>query len=243
MREDGHHAEAPGLIAPWFRQPVIESAPGWSGLTEPLDERGLARAVTDLTSGDSDLAAVVERHGPPPLWPREPGFPTLVAMILEQQVSLGSGRAAFGRLAKAAGSVDPAAVLAVGEERLRAAGLTRQKTRYILALAMAILDRELDLDRLRPGPDEQVRTALLAVPGIGPWTADCYLLFALRRPDAWPTGDLALATAAQEVKRLAARPGPADLLRLAEPWRPWRAVAARLLWHAYLSVRGRVEPV
>jgi DNA-3-methyladenine glycosylase II len=210
---------------------------------ERLDERGLARGVAELTRRDPALAAVVERHGPPPLWPREPGFATLVRLILEQQVSLGSGQAAFGRLARAVGTVDATAVLAADEERLRAAGLTRQKTRYVRALANAIVSGELVLDRLRSAPDDAVRTALLAVTGIGPWTADCYLLFALGRPDAWPTGDLALAVAAEEVKRMAARPSRADLDRLAEPWRPWRGVAARLLWHSYLSVRGRADVV
>jgi DNA-3-methyladenine glycosylase II len=210
---------------------------------ERLDERGLGRAVAELIRRDPALAAVVERHGPPPLWPREPGFATLVRLILEQQVSLGSGQAAFGRLARAVGAVDAAAVLEAGEERLRAAGLTRQKARYIRALADAIVSGDLPLDHLLSAPDEAVRTALLAVTGIGPWTADCYLLFALGRPDAWPTGDLALAVAAEEVKRMAARPSPAELDRLAEPWRPWRGVAARLLWHSYLSVRGRSDVV
>jgi DNA-3-methyladenine glycosylase II len=210
---------------------------------ERLDERGLARGVAELIRRDQALAAVVERHGPPPLWPREPGFATLVRLILEQQVSLGSGQAAFGRLARAVGSVDATAVLAADEERLRAAGLTRQKARYVRALADAIVSGNLVLDGLRSAPDEAVRTALLAVTGIGPWTADCYLLFALGRPDAWPTGDLALAVAAEEVKQMAARPSPADLDRLAEPWRPWRGVAARLLWHSYLSVRGRADVV
>jgi DNA-3-methyladenine glycosylase II len=162
-------------------------------------------------------------------------------MILEQQVSLDSGRAAFDRLARAIRSVDPPAVLEAGEERLRAAGLTRQKARYVQILAGAIASGRLDLDGLGATSDEAVRARLLAITGVGPWTAECYLLFALGRPDAWPSGDLALAVAAAEVKRLPARPSPLDLDRMAELWRPWRAVAARLLWHAYLSIRGRAS--
>ena len=211
--------------------------------TDRLDEPMLAMAVAELAACDQDLALVVERHGPPPLWPREPGFATLVRLILEQQVTLDSGRAAFARLELAAGGVDPLSVLAAGEDRLLAAGLTRQKTRYLLALAAATAGGQLGLESLERAPDEAVRTALLAMPGIGPWTADCYLLFALRRPDAWPSGDLALAAAAAEVKRLPSRPGYPALDALAEPWRPWRGVAARLLWHAYLSTRGRSDPV
>ena len=200
-----------------------------------LDEGALAAAVDELATRDADLRRVVERHGPPPLWPREPGFETLVRIILEQQVTLESGRAAYERLARAAGAVEPARLAEVGEERFRDAGLTRQKARYLVALATAVTDGTLDLGLLETRPDDDARAALIAVPGIGPWTADVYLLMALRRPDVWPGGDIALAAAAQFVKRLAARPDPAELRVIAEAWRPWRAAAARLLWHSYLS--------
>jgi DNA-3-methyladenine glycosylase II len=204
-----------------------------------LDDAVLAVAVAELTGRDPDLARAVARFGPPPLWPRKPGFGTLVRLILEQQVSLDSGAAAFRRLEGAAGAVEPARLAAAGDERLRAAGLTRQKSRYLLELARHVLDDRLDLDALAAADDAGVRAGLTAVPGIGAWTADCYLVFALRRPDAWPVGDLALATAAREVLDLRSRPSPAELERLGERWRPWRAVAARILWHAYLSARGR----
>ena len=200
-----------------------------------LDEPSLGRAVRTLASRDPDLARVVERHGPPPLWPREPGFQTLARIILEQQVSLTSGEAAFNRLERAAGTVDPAAVVKLGEAGARAAGLTRQKARYLVALAQVVLDGSLDLSAIEISTDDAVREALIAVPGIGPWTIDVYLLMALRRPDAWPTADIALAASAQFVKRLPARPTFVELDRMAESWRPWRAVAARLLWHSYLS--------
>ena len=201
----------------------------------PLTESTLHDAVAELAQRDPDLGAVVARHGPPPLWAREPGFPTLVLLILEQQVSLASARAAYNRLEAATGTVTPAGLLALSDDELRAAGFSRQKTGYARALAQAILDGAFDPDGLADLDDDGVRCELTALKGIGPWTAEIYLLMVLRRPDAWPAGDLALAAAAQQVKGLAARPSPAELVELAEAWRPWRAAAARILWHHYLS--------
>ncbi len=204
-------------------------------MSVPLTESTLHEGVTELARRDPDLGAVVARHGPPPLWAREPGFPTLVLLILEQQVSLASARAASNRLEAATGTVTPAGLRALTDDELRAAGFSRQKAGYARALAQAILAGTFDPDILPDLDDDGVRHALTALKGIGPWTAEIYLLMVLRRPDAWPVGDLALATAAQQVKGLAARPSPAALAELAEPWRPWRAVAARVLWHHYLS--------
>jgi len=206
-----------------------------NALTPPLTEASLHCAVAELTHRDTDLAQIVERHGPPPLWAREPGFATLVLLILEQQVSLASARAAFNRLEASIGAVTPAGVLSLSDEEMRAVGFSRQKSGYARALADAIVTDRFDPERLAALDDDGVRSALTALKGIGPWTAEIYLLMVLRRPDVWPVGDLALATAAQQVKRLAQRPTPTDLLALAEGWRPWRAVAARLLWHHYLS--------
>jgi DNA-3-methyladenine glycosylase II len=202
---------------------------------ELLDELTVQRAAGQLARSDPDLSAVLTRHGPPSLWAREPGFQTLVRIILEQQVTLESGRAAFERLESAAGHVDPDALVRLGEMGARAAGITRQKSGYLIGLAAAVVGGTLDVDVLERLPDNDVRSALIAVPGIGPWTADVYLLLALRRPDAWPTADMALAASAQFVKRLPSRPTFPELDVMAEAWRPWRAVAARLLWHSYLS--------
>jgi DNA-3-methyladenine glycosylase II len=202
---------------------------------ETLDETRLLLGVEALARIDPALGRIAERHGPPPLWAREPGFATLVRIILEQQVSLSSADAAYGRLARAVGVVDPASIEAAGEPRLAAAGLTRQKSRYLVALATAIRDGSFDPEGLTTLDDEAVRTALTSLLGVGRWSADIYLLMALRRPDVWPTGDIALAAAAQHAAGLTARPAFEELNRMAEAWRPWRAVAARLLWHAYLS--------
>jgi DNA-3-methyladenine glycosylase II len=200
-----------------------------------LDDDSLRAGVDRLVARDTDLAGIVARHGPPPLWAREPGFATLVHIILEQQVSLRSAEAAMGRLVAAAGEVSAAAIVAAGSERLIPAGLTRQKTRYLLGLSEGVLDGRLDLDALALADDQAARQQLLGFAGIGPWTADIYLLMALGRPDIWPVGDLALATAMRRAKRLADVPRSEEQLGMAEMWRPLRAVAARILWHSYLA--------
>jgi len=137
------------------------------------------------------------------------------------------------------GRVAPDVLVRTDQATLEAAGLTRQKARYLRDLGSAVAGGALDVDALVDSDDALVRARLCAVPGIGPWTADVYLLMALRRPDAWPAADIALAAAVRQAKRLPERPDPVAMERIAEPWRPWRAVAARLLWHAYLVERGR----
>jgi len=200
-----------------------------------LDEAGLQAAVAILASRDPDLAAIAARHGPPPLWARRPGFETLVAIVLEQQVSLRSGAAALDRLRRAAGGVAPAALAALGEDGARAAGLTRQKARYVVELGRAALDGRFDPAAIAAADDEPARAGLVGLLGVGRWTADIYVLMALGRPDVWPDGDLALAAAIRRAKRLDRLPTAADQRAIAEAWRPWRAVAARVLWHAYLA--------
>ena len=187
---------------------------------------------------DEHLAGVVKTYGQPPLWVREPGFPTLVYIILEQQVSLASAKAAFDRLVAAVKPLTPGRFLKLTDEELLRIGFSRQKTLYTRLLAESLARCHFDLRSLQDLPDDSAHKMLVAFKGIGRWTADIYLLSALRRPDIWPTGDLALATAVQEVKRLRKRPSPEKLEALSVPWKPWRAVAARLFWHAYLSKRG-----
>ena len=200
-----------------------------------LTDRSLAQGARALARVDRDLAGVIERHGPPPLWGREPGFATLVQIVLEQQVSLASGRAAFARLERAAGRVTPARVAVVTERQIRAAGITRQKATYVRGLARSIVRGELDVDAIGLLDDDAAHAELVKLRGIGPWSADIYLLMALGRRDVWPRHDLALASAMREVKRLRSVPTPERQLEIAEGWRPWRAVAARLMWHHYLN--------
>ncbi|MDP6580590.1 MAG: hypothetical protein QF681_08040 [Vicinamibacterales bacterium] len=203
-----------------------------------LTRTRLLDGVEALSGADPDLATVVARFGPPPLWARRPGFATLVQIVLEQQVSLASGRATFARLRTACGEVTPERFASLTEPKIRSAGVTRQKASYCLGIARHIVDGTLDLSRLGRTGDLEARQRLVEIRGVGPWTADIYLLMALGRPDIWPDGDLALATAAQQVKRLRRRPDTDRLRRLATRWAPWRAVAARILWHHYLSTRG-----
>jgi len=204
-----------------------------------LNESIFARGVRLLANRDAHLAEVLEKYGPPPLWVREPGFPTLVYIILEQQVSLASAKAAFDRLADAVRPLTPGRFLKLTDAELLRLGFSRQKTLYTRLLAESLARRYFDLRDLHDLQDDAARKMLTAFKGIGKWTADIYLLSALRRPDIWPTGDLALATAVQEVERLRQRPSPERLEKMSAPWRPWRAVAARLFWHHYLSKRGQ----
>jgi DNA-3-methyladenine glycosylase II len=204
-----------------------------------LSKEFFAQAVFELAQRDPDLALVLEKYGSPPLWVREPGFPTLVYIILEQQVSLASARALYQRLQEAVRPFTPTHFLKLTETEMRQLGFSRQKVHYTRLLADAIKRRQFDLQALHDLHDDHAREKLIALKGIGRWTADIYLLSALRRPDIWPIGDLALATAVQEVKRLRQRPSPEKLEKMSAPWRPWRAVAARLFWHAYLSKRGQ----
>jgi DNA-3-methyladenine glycosylase II len=204
-----------------------------------LDEAILVSAVSKLVSLDADLARVVALYGPPPLWVREPGFPSLLYIILEQQVSLASARALYQRVLGAVRPLTPGRFLKLTDVQLRELGFSRQKALYARLLAKAIRGRQLALHKLHELEDHHARAQLMALKGIGVWTADIYLMSALRRPDIWPVGDLALATAVQEVKGLRRRPSPKKLESLSQPWRPWRSVAARIFWHAYLSKRGQ----
>ena len=204
---------------------------------EPMTEAGLRRGVAELSQREPLFAAVVARHGFPPMWDRVPGFASLLHIMLEQQVSLASARAAFDRLGALADPLTAGTLLRLDDLQLRAAGFSRQKTRYARALASAVQDGALDLEALSELDDETVDSRLRAVPGIGPWTAAIYRLSALRRPDAWPSGDLAVAAGIAELWQLPAVPSTVETLVRAEPWRPWRGVAARLLWQQYLGTR------
>jgi DNA-3-methyladenine glycosylase II len=171
------------------------------------------------------------------LWSRAPTFATLVHLILEQQVSLASAQAAFDRLGAALGPITPSAMLRLDDVQMRAIGFSRQKAGYARDLATALLDG-FSLDALPSLSDNDVRAALIQHRGIGRWTADIYLTMCLLRPDVWPRGDLALATAAVEIGVAIDRPSDVELEAIAQRWSPRRAVAARILWHHYLRTRN-----
>jgi DNA-3-methyladenine glycosylase II len=200
-----------------------------------LTDTSLAEGLEYLSRRDPDLARIFERLGAPPMWSREPGFPTLIHIILEQQVSLASAKAAHVRLLAAASPLTPRSFLELDDARLKLIGFSRQKIAYGRHLAQSVVGGHLSLESLSALGDADVKSELMKVKGIGSWTADIYLLMALGRRDAFPSGDLALAVAMREIKRLDARPTAEELEAVGEPWRPWRAVAARLLWNYYLS--------
>jgi DNA-3-methyladenine glycosylase II len=207
--------------------------------SQVLTTKTLATAARELASRDTTLAGIFAAHGDPPLWKRTTGFPTLVHIILEQQVSLTSGKAMFDRLNAAIQPFAPEQFVTRGEMYLRSLGVTRQKAAYLVHLSSLLVSGELDLERLSRLGDIEARTSLMQVKGIGLWSADVYLLMAMRRADIWPAGDLALAVAAQELLGLKQRPTPQELEHLAEKWRPLRAVAARMLWQHYLAKRAK----
>ncbi|HYH82888.1 MAG TPA: hypothetical protein VEX86_24050 [Longimicrobium sp.] len=205
-----------------------------------LTRATLLQGVRELAARDAGLGAIVARHGPPPMWGRPRGFATLVRIILEQQVSLASAATLFARVERElGGAMTPAVVRAAGFAGLQALGLTRQKAAYVATLADRVADGSLRLPSLARLPDAEVAETLVRVPGIGPWTASIYLLMALRRPDVWPLGDLALHKAMARLPDHARLPTSDKAAAFALRWRPWRAVAARILWHAYLSDRAR----
>ena len=206
-------------------------------MTKPLTRAILHDALHQLAARERRFGDILDAYGPPPLWARKPGFATLVLLILEQQVSIASARATFARLQEAAGETVPDALLAMSDAAMNAVGVSRQKIRYIRELSIACKEGRLDLKALNRAPDHEVERALIALPGIGPWTAQVYLAMALRRPDVFAAGDLALQIVVHERWRLRSRPNPERLLKIAEPWRPLRGAAMRLLWHAYLTER------
>lgn len=195
-----------------------------------------------LANRDADLAIIFAAYGTPPLWNREPGFATLLRIILEQQVSLASARACFDKLCIRVGDLTPENLIGSSDMELRADGFSRQKTAYARHLAEAILEERIDLESLQSLPDAEVKTELIKLKGVGEWTSDIYLLMALLRPDIIPKGDIALHSAWH---KLSGNPRPTsdEFVAMAEKWKPYRSVAARLLWHFYLSQKAETRAV
>jgi DNA-3-methyladenine glycosylase II len=196
-------------------------------------DEGLRPAMEALAEADPDIAEAYARCGLPPERGSEPGFAGLMRMIAGQQVSVQSARAIIARLEERVDPLTAGQFLKASDADLKAAGLSRPKMRYGRILAEEIAGGSLDIDGLAALDDAEAIAALTRVKGIGQWTAEIYLLFALRRPDVWPVGDLALCIAAQHLKKLEARPDPKAMLALGEAWRPHRSAAARFLWHLY----------
>jgi DNA-3-methyladenine glycosylase II len=204
-----------------------------------LNNQKLLKAVKFLSKKDKDLAALYEADGVPPLWARRPGFTTLIRIILEQQVSLASAKSLNKKLERNIKPFTPNRFKELGITYLRSLGVTRQKSSYCMNIATAIIDDKLDLEFLNNLSDEDAKEMLIRIKGIGPWTADIYLLMALRRSDIWPSGDIALASSMKKIKRLRTFPTNEKQIKIAEKWQPYRSVAARMLWQDYLNDRTK----
>jgi DNA-3-methyladenine glycosylase II len=198
----------------------------------------LAAAVAELAEREPRFARLASRHGVPALRRMEPGLASLLRIVTDQLISLKAAAAIWQRLETGLASLDQQTVAAVEEGQLRSLGLSGAKARSFRAIAQAASDGALDFDRLQGLDDEQVLKCLQSIRGIGPWTANIYLLMALRRSDGWPAEDLALQHAVQDLFALTERPKPAIMRHLAEEWRPWRGAAAHLLWRHYRDLRG-----
>ncbi len=196
-------------------------------------------AVSELIALDKNLADIVNKWGKPPFWTHTSGFPGLLLNILSQQVSLESARSTFRKLENLMGPINPEKFLSLDDRSLLSVGFSRQKSLYVRSVANEIISGKLDLNQLESMDDDQACQRLLAIKGIGPWTANTYLLFALRRADVWPSGDLALENTIREIKNISPTISREEVNQCANHWKPWRAVAARILWHHYLSIRGR----
>ncbi|HEY8412536.1 MAG TPA: hypothetical protein VIK76_14085 [Pyrinomonadaceae bacterium] len=203
----------------------------------PLTQKTLAQAARELAARDRLLANIHATYGDPPLWRRATGFRTLVHIILEQQVSLSSAKSMLLRLEREIQPFTPERFLELGETHLRGLGVTRQKSSYLLHLSESVVNGRLSLRGLSRLSDDQALILLTGIKGIGLWSANIYLLMAMRRADIWPAGDLALAVAVKELKGLATKPTAEELELVAQRWRPYRAVAARMLWQYYLGRR------
>jgi DNA-3-methyladenine glycosylase II len=203
-----------------------------------FDNNSFENICKNLCKIDADLYAIVKQYGYPPMWSRPATFQTLVLTILEQQVSLASAYAAFKKLKDKVGYVTPQKILALTDEEMRACYFTRQKMGYARGLAIAIQKRQLVLSKLSTQTDDEIRTELKKLKGIGDWTVDVYLMHALQRSDLFPLGDIALINSMRENKNLGKDFPKEKMLAIAEPWKPYRSVATMILWHAYIKKRN-----
>jgi DNA-3-methyladenine glycosylase II len=209
-------------------------------MIQPIsNEADIARALNDLQRIDPRLVDVVSQCAKVPLRRSEPGFASLASIIVSQQVSKQSAEAIWARLISLVDPLDAVNFLESGEGIWRAAGLSRPKQRSLVAISDAVLSGHLDLEYLCSIDGETAIAQMTAIKGIGPWTAEVYLLFSAGHPDIFPVGDIALQSAVADALGLDARPKNAELRAIAESWSPWRGVAARLFWAYYAARRGR----
>ena len=208
-----------------------------------FEEENFRLLCDELIKRDSDLKLIIEQYNYPPMWIRDNTFATLILTILEQQVSLASAFAAFQKLKEKIALITPQNVLQLSDEELRECYFSRQKIVYARGLANALINEEINLQQFEFEEDSVVRTTLKKFKRIGEWTTDIYLIHALRRLDIFPLGDLALVNALKEIKRLDVTTGKEELLKLSEPWKPYRSIASMILWHYYIQKRNLKLPL
>jgi DNA-3-methyladenine glycosylase II len=202
-----------------------------------FDAGSFRKICKQLAAQDTSLDLIISAYGFPPMWTRPATFQTLILTILEQQVSLASAYAAFKKLKEKIGYVTPEKILRLTDEEMRSCYFTRQKMGYARGLAEAIQSKRIVLKKFSNLHDEEVRSILIQLKGIGHWTIDVYLMHALQRTDLFPLGDIALVNSLKEVKQLPKDISKEEMLKIAEPWRPYRTIAAMILWHAYIQKR------
>lgn len=204
-----------------------------------FSENDFKKICSLLSKQDLHLKEIINTYGHPPLWKRKHGFETLIHIILEQQVSLASAKAALNKLKEKIGTVTPQKVLSLTDAELKACYFSRQKIIYARHLAQAIINKELNIKKLATAPDDVVRTELKKIKGIGDWSVDVYLMMVLQRTNLFPLGDIALVNSLKETKNLPKHTTKEEMELIAEKWKPHRTIAAFILWHSYLCKRKR----
>jgi len=205
---------------------------------QTFDSSNFKKICNKLCRIDKDLHSVIRQYGHPPMWVRPATFQSLILFILEQQVSLASAYAAFKKLKERIGYVTPSKILSLTDEELRSCYFSRQKIVYARELARAVQSKKLRLNKFSNAHEDEIRIELKKIKGIGDWTVDVYLMHSLQRSDLFPLGDIALVNSLKEIKQLHAHTTKENMLKIAEPWRPYRSVASMILWHAYIQKRG-----
>ena len=205
---------------------------------EKFDELNFTLLCNKLAKKDRELRNIIKQYGYPPMWTRPATFQTLILFILEQQVSLASAYAAFKKLKERIGYVTPSKILSLTDEELRSCYFSRQKIVYARELAKAVQSKQLRLTRLTNSHEDEIRLELKKIKGIGDWTVDVYLMHSLQRTDLFPLGDIALVNSLKETKQLHPHITKEKMLKISEPWRPYRTIASMILWHSYIQKRG-----
>lgn len=203
--------------------------------TLSFDDKELIHLCNSLADKDADLKVIIESYGYPPYWKRALHVETLVQIILEQQVSLASAKAAFLQLKKKIGKFTPEKLLALSDEDFRAAYFSKQKTSYTRNLATAVVTGEINLCLLANESDDIIRTKLTKIKGIGNWTADVFLMMVLSRKNVFPFGDIALVNSLKHIKKLPKETSREEMEWIVEQWAPYKTIAAFMLWWAYIQ--------